>query len=133
MGRNDFTGFERDVYDLLKFFGAVTPEQQAAERAKTCECRSLLSRVEDNKEDFKIYVEAAGVTKDQIDVEYKDNFVFLKVNFGEESALRTQTYHGKWKFKGVDETKIDAKLEAGILTIVLPKKPEEQPVKVNIS
>lgn len=94
----------------------------------------------DVREDEKAYSVTAdlpGLSEKDVDVTYEDGVLMIK---GEKKAERDEkkdTWHiverscGSFARQlslppGVDEDKIEAKFEKGVLTITLPKMPEEQ-------
>jgi HSP20 family molecular chaperone IbpA len=87
---------------------------------------------------FVVIVEVPGLSDEDITVEFKEDTLTLKADYGKKteedfSKIRVGKWMTAYKFKGVDTEKIVAKLDKGQLTVTLPKKPEAQPFKVEIN
>ena len=92
--------------------------------------------VEDGNEGYVVRAELPGVSKEDIDVEFLDGNLSIEVDHKESDEVRERNYLHKetreWSAKRTlvlaDATgqDITAKLEDGILTISVPKEPEEE-------
>jgi HSP20 family protein len=99
--------------------GALTPNVDVAETDKV----------------FEITAELPGMTEDNIDVSLADGVLTLKGEKKEEKEQKEKGYYlserryGSFQRsfrlpEGVDENKIEANFEKGVLKITLPKTPE---------
>lgn len=101
----------------------------------------------DIKETGDMYVieaELPGFTKDEISIELSGDCLTIKAHRRGESdresdknrVIRQERYFGKWirrfHIDNVQEDKIKAKLENGILTIEIPKANPEKPPAIRI-
>jgi len=93
----------------------------------------LRTATTDNEKDYEVIVEAPGATQDMIDIQFKDDLVTVKIDYGKEGKVRTGKYAWAKKFKDVDGGAISAKLDGGMLTLTIPKRPESQPQKIKIN
>lgn len=100
--------------------------------------------IKENDNAYVVEAEMPGLKRDEIDIEMKSDHLVIK---GEKKSFDEQEkddyYHMERRFGSfyrsipisgqVDESKIDAKLSDGLLTISLPKR-EDQPKtkKINI-
>jgi HSP20 family protein len=114
------------------FFGGNTPwPRQWFHRAGTSVLRAHWDEKDGN---YVITAEVPGLTKDNLSLSYKEDYLTLKASYGEErdGVLRSGEYSYCGYFPGADISKVDAQLKSGILTITLPKTPEETPVTIDI-
>jgi len=108
---------------------------------KTEEEFNLMPRtdIKETEKEYIIEIVIAGVKKEDIAVEQKENYLVVTAEH-KESREENTTYHlreiryGKYKrsFRlpsNVEKDKIQAKFDNGILTIILPKTPVQEPVK----
>ena len=84
---------------------------------------------------YVVAVEVPGLTEDNLTIEFKDDVLTIKAQYGkvEDSVMRAGLWRTAFKFKGADGTAVSAKLDSGVLTVTLPKKIESQPVKIEIN
>jgi HSP20 family molecular chaperone IbpA len=114
--------------DLL---GIIKPEEVVAKEFNLN--APLRTSVKDSEQSFDVLVEAPGATDEMIDVQFKDDVVTVKIDYGTEGTIRTGKYAWAHRFKGVDPAAISAKLSGGLLALTLPKKPETQATKIKIN
>lgn len=95
--------------------------------------------IKETADNYKIEIAIAGVKKEDISIEHKDDYLIVTAEHKETREENT-TYHlkeikyGKFKRsfripKNVQKENINAKFDNGILTITLPKTPVQEPVK----
>ena len=140
--------FFKDLQDILK-----TAECKCEDGK--CDCKEapetnapvngiLHSHVKTFSDKYVMIAEIPGLEDKDISIEFKENKLTVKAEYptkidqdksDEEnfSVLRVGTWITSFKFKDVDSEQIAAKLDRGQLKIVLPKKPEAQPLKVQIN
>lgn len=101
---------------------------------------SMMAVKLDVKEDDKAYrvtADLPGLTEKDVDVTYDDGVLTIRGEKKAERDEKKETWHiversyGSFARQialppGVDEDKIEAKFEKGVLTITLPKMPEDQ-------
>lgn len=88
----------------------------------------------ENDNDYTIEGELPGINRENIQIDFDKNLLKISVNKLEDSEASNKKYlHRERKsyamertlrFKNVDAEAIEAKLEHGILTVVLPKLEE---------
>jgi HSP20 family protein len=131
--RRPFAGdWEREVERIFdgvyKADGGATP---------ACEIR-------DEEGAFRIELDVPGVGREDLDIEVKENHLYVT---GERKAsprgekvhvLRAERRFGKFTRvftipQNVHTAAIEARVDAGVLTLVLPKEEKVQPKKISIS
>ena len=103
--------------------------------------------VKDNGASYELKAELPGLTKDDVSLSYKDNYLTIatkKEDVKEEkdekgSYIRRECYNGSMSrsfyIDNIDESKCDATFKDGILTVTLPKAAapkEEAPKQIPI-
>lgn len=99
--------------------------------------------VAEDKESFRIHAELPGLKKDDVKISVKDNILMLRgeKKFADEKKkdnyYRIERSYGMFarQFtlpRGVDTNKIAAKMEDGVLEVMIPKLPEAQEKEVAI-
>jgi HSP20 family protein len=92
---------------------------------------------------FVIHADLPGMTKDDIDITYKDGILTLKGEKQENRESKSGRLYCKERFEGkfgrniqlpekVDVNKIEASFKDGVLELVLPFTPEAQPKRIEI-
>jgi HSP20 family protein len=90
---------------------------------------------------YVIEAELPGVKKNEVDISFKNDVITISWSSKKENKkgkLKSKSERSEGSFirsfnvLGADNSKIDAKLENGILTIVLPKKENYKPKKIEI-
>ena len=106
----------------------------------------LKVNIVENEDSYTLTAEVPGIKEKDIDLEIKDGLMTLK-GHAEESQEKEENHYRMREFnrksfersfrigEGVDPDKISARLENGVLTVVLLKKEEAKPkmVKVEIA
>ena len=94
---------------------------------------------------YKIKADIPGVSKDDIDVKVDDNKVTISAEVKKESeekkdgrVLRSERQYGFasrsfWLDSPVDDTKVQAKYQNGVLELTLPKKQVSSKKRIAIS
>lgn len=118
-----------DIYDLFddvwnESFLANTPINHSTFKVD----------IQDNEEAFIIEAELPGVAKEEVEVDYKNGLLTIKV---EKEAIkeeelpkyahrerRQESLQRSFNMKGINREGLEAKLENGILTITAPKLDE---------
>ena len=97
---------------------------------------SIPVEVRDKKDEYDVRAELPGVKKEDLDIEINDNYLTLSATNSEEKNEEEKTYkksefsYGEFSRtlylpQDVDTDKIDAKLEHGVLKLVIPKLNKE--------
>ncbi|MFX0058799.1 MAG: Hsp20/alpha crystallin family protein [Candidatus Hodarchaeota archaeon] len=105
--------------------------------------RTPLANIEEDDENFNITAELPGLDKGDLKITVKDGFLEIKGEQKEEKEdknegfvrreYRSSSYYRSFDLpESVDEDKIDARLDKGILKLTLPKKEEEKKEKKKI-
>ena len=100
--------------------------------------------VEINEEEkfFSVSVDVPGVKKEDIELEVKDNRLFVsgerKASADKEKVLRSERRYGKFSRiftlpQDVNTDAIEARFEEGVLTVAIPKVEKAQPKKITIN
>ena len=100
--------------------------------------------VVENKDNFTLTAEVPGMKDKDINLEIKDGRMTLKGEVEESQEKEEKDYrmrefsHRSFERSftigdGVDQDHITAKLDSGILTVVLPKKEEVKPKTVKVA
>ena len=99
--------------------------------------------VEENDNEWILTAELPGVTKDDIELNFRDNILTLSGEKKIEKEDKKKNYHHVERSYGrfsrsfainssIVTDKIEAKFKDGILTVVLPKAEEEKPKLIDI-
>ncbi len=99
--------------------------------------------VEENDNEWILTAELPGVTKDDIELNFRDNILTLSGEKKIEKEDKKKNYHHIERSYGrfsrsfainssIVTDKIEAKFKDGILTVVLPKAEEEKPKLIDI-
>jgi HSP20 family protein len=101
----------------------------------------LRTNIEELESDYIVTVEVPGVSKKDITIDYEDSYLTISVEKKEDNSNKkylrkeiTETsFSRSFYLENVNEDKIKAKLEDGILTIKIEKsKPEVKNKKIKI-
>ncbi|NMW85305.1 Hsp20 family protein [Peptoniphilus sp. AGMB00490] len=122
-----------DFYDMIdSFFNDDFTPQRAMKSA------TFKVDVIDEENDYKVEAELPGFNKDEIDVDFEEGNLTISAEKNEEvnEENKERNYIHKERksskmvrrmfFKDVDEENMSAKLEGGILEIIIPKRAEEK-------
>ncbi len=97
---------------------------------------SIPVEVRDKKDEYDVRAELPGIKKEDLDIEINDNYLTISATKSEEKNEEEKTYkksefsYGEFSRtlylpQDVDTDKIDAKLEHGVLKLVIPKLNKE--------
>lgn len=93
--------------------------------------------ISETDKDYKVVVDLPGVDKKDISVDFKNNQLTISAkrdSFSDESdangnVISSERSYGRftrsYRLPNVDQDKISAKYEAGVLKVILPKTAEE--------
>ena len=93
----------------------------------------LRTNIEELENEYLLTVEVPGVSKKDINIEYEDNYLTISVEKKQEvndkkylrKEITEASYQRSFYLENVNEDKITAKLEAGILNIKIEKIKQE--------
>ena len=118
-------------------FGSLLPLQADANFIPSFE-------VKENKESFVFKADLPGVAEKDLQVQLNDNRLSVSGKRESEKTEQNETYYASERSygsftrsftlpEGVDADKAHAELKNGVLTIAVPKRPEAQPRKINVT
>ncbi len=129
------------IFDSDRFFNEFWPWSPADDRRSYGQ--DLKVNIVENKDNYTLTAEVPGLTEKDIDLEVKEGRMTLKGHV-EESQEKEEEHYRMREFsrrsfersftvgEGVDQDNISAKLENGVLTVVLPRKEEAKPKTVKV-
>jgi|688.fasta_scaffold1609295_1 HSP20 family protein len=90
--------------------------------------------VTSNDKEWIIEMPLPGMSKENLKIDFQDSMLIISANPSINSKA-VRNIKKSWALdESVDVTSITAKLENGLLTVVLPKiKPEKKSISINIS
>ncbi len=124
-----------------RFFNDFWPQAPVEGRRGFGE--DLKVNIVENEDNYTLTAEVPGMQEKDIDLEIKDGRMTLKGQV-EESQEKEEKHYRMREFsrrsfersfrisEGVDQDKISAKLDSGVLTVVLSKKEAAKPKAVKI-
>ncbi len=97
----------------------------------------------ENEKGYTISAELPGVSKDDIDIDLKDNTLSIKgekkveTKDEKENYIRVESSYGKFERSfnvsdDIDRNSVNASFKDGVLTLVLNKKEESKPKKIKV-
>lgn len=128
-------------FDTDRFFNDFWPWSPVEGRRGFSE--DLKVNIVENEENFTLTAEVPGLTEKDIDLETKDGYMTLKGHV-EQSQDKEEEHYRMREFsrrsfersfrigEGIDPDNISAKLENGVLKVVLAKKEEAKPKTVKV-
>ena len=97
----------------------------------------------ENDKELKIYMDMPGVAKDKVKIKLENNILEIDGGINTDlyadiepvySEYNVGHYTRKFELSNmISQEGIEAKIEAGVLTLVLPKAPESQPRQIEIN
>lgn len=112
--------------------------------AETGRSRRLVPRLDlvEGDEDYLLYVDLPGLTKEEIDITYQDGELSISGERKEEAREgqrfhRAERFFGRFhravSFQDVDVDGIEASFENGVLSVRIPKQKESKPQRIEVS
>ena len=97
----------------------------------------------ENEKGYTISAELPGVSKDDIDIDLKDNTLSIKgekkveTKDEKENYIRVESSYGKFERSfnvsdDIDRNSVNASFKDGVLTLVLNKKEESKPKQIKV-
>jgi HSP20 family protein len=131
-----FEGFRKDMEDVL-FFPRWNFLDRRNELVSDLETRLPLCDMEDLGDKYEVTLEAPGIPKDKITVKAGTNYIDLSGENEKKTEEKRKNYlYNERSYSSlrrristpeeIDPSKIDAKMENGVLHIQVPKKTPTQ-------
>jgi HSP20 family protein len=130
------------VFDTDSFFNDFWPWASVEDRRSYGE--DLKVNIVEDTDSYTLTAAVPGMKEKDIDLEIKDGRMTLKGQV-EESQEKEQEHYRMKEFsrrsferaftigEGIDQDKVSANLENGLLTVILPKKEEAKPKTVKVA
>jgi len=90
------------------------------------------AKVNQNDDNYTVKLPLAGFSKDHVDISVVDNILTITAENKENEFGNKIVKSWSLPRNSVDQTKIDASLENGVLTVVVPKVKNEDKKKLTI-
>lgn len=140
----DLLKFERDFNKIFKSFSNRFGVSKRFEEDYADASWAPLADVVENDKSYTITVDLPGLTKKDIKVSYSNGLLSINGERKSEKESKDSNYYkversfGKFYRcfnmpEGIDEDKIDAKFEDGILKIEVAKSEEAKPKQIEIN
>lgn len=117
---NELNALDEESSILSTFFNTVNKESKV-----------MRTDIIEEEKQFVLKMEVPGFNKENINISLKQKYLTIEINKKSEEKVKYLTkerYEGKFSrtfyIGNIDKTAINAKVEDGILTIILPKKEE---------
>jgi HSP20 family protein len=97
----------------------------------------------EDEDEVVIKAELPGIDQKDIEVRIEDNTLMLKGERKLDQSIQKENYHRVERYYGpfqrsfslpptIDQEKVKANCERGVLTIILPKKEEKKPKQITV-
>ncbi len=97
----------------------------------------------EDAESLVIKAELPGIDQKDIDVRIEDNTLTLRGERKHDQEVRKENYHRVERYYGsfqrsfslpatIDQEKVKASCDRGVLTVILPKKEEKKPKQITV-
>jgi HSP20 family protein len=136
---DDFQNLRKEMDKRFnRFYRSMAEDSEGV-----CECYPMVD-IEETKDDFVIYAELPGVSKDDVKINLADDTLTLSGEIKEPEKKDERKFHriersyGKFQRSfyvpmHIQSDKVKASFKDGILTVKLPKKEEVKPKEISIS
>lgn len=132
-----FPGFGNEMENLMTRFFGNGHEKWGLDRFTPS------VNVSETEAAFEVSAELPGLEAEEVNVEWKEGRLWISGEKMEESEEKEKTFHKIERRHGefrrmielptaIDESKVEAKFEKGVLTIHIPKSEEVKPTKIPI-
>ncbi|CCQ89419.1 putative Heat shock protein Hsp20 [Nitrospina gracilis 3/211] len=129
-------------FEDADFFGRVSPWAPLWEPVSKMQ-ESLRCNIEEKEDRYILTAAVPGWKQDEVDIGIHDGRLTVKGSRESESKSESEKYHlrefSHTKFErsftlgdGIDPENVEATLENGMLTVILPKREEMKPRSVQI-
>lgn len=132
-----FPGFENEMENLMtRFFGNGHETWGIARFTPSL-------NLSENETAFEVSAELPGLEAEEVNVEWKEGRLWISGEKKEEIEEKEKTFHKIERRHGefrrmielpaaVDESKVEATFENGVLTIHIPKSEKVKPTKIPV-
>lgn len=124
--------FERSLFNESFFndmdFNAIIP--------------SMRTDIKASDKEYTILIDVPGVSKEDISIDLEDGYLYITAKVEKEAKNDSETWIRRERYSSsqsqkiyvgdIKEETINASMKDGVLTIVIPKEPEKEPVKKSI-
>lgn len=97
----------------------------------------------ENAEAVVMKVEIPGVDQKDVEVKIEENMLVLRGERRQEESVQKENYHRIERYYGtfqrsfslpsnIDQEKVKASYDKGVLTLTLPKRPENKPKQITV-
>jgi HSP20 family protein len=125
--------FDNVMRDFLRGFGGPLSSREVFPVAD----------VKEDEDKYTVTLEVPGIDKKDLKIKIKENSLMVEGEKKEESKeegesyLRVERTYGNFRrafnfASDLDEKKVNAEFEDGILTVVLPKSEKEKPKEIEV-
>ena len=133
--------FQKEMETLFtRFFGGENEGGQMLQAAKAWAPRV---DVEETEKEFIVKADLPGVDPKAVEISVENGILTVRGEKKEEKEKKEKNFHRMERFigsfyraialpPGVDPEKVNATSANGVVTIVVPKKPEMQPKKISV-
>ena len=133
--------FNRLNHGLLPFFNGFTHDEEGTEVSENS--RLPRTNIQETDENFVFSMEMPGLAKKEVEVSLENNVLLVKGEKTEEKTegrnmlrreIRSVKFERSFRIgDGIEQEQIKAKMDNGLLTLTLPKKPEKVGRKVDVA
>lgn len=90
--------------------------------------KALQVNVYRNEKGYELHLKAPGLTKEDFEIEVENNVLSLTGKYAEN-----EKYMRRFELpENIDSDKVTAKMNDGILTLILPEQEEKKPQRIEI-
>jgi len=110
--------------------------------AETEALRLPRTNIQENEKEFEFSMEMPGLTKKDVEVTLENDVLTVKGGLTEKKEeknllrreIRSTKFERSFRIgEGIEQDQIKAKMDNGVLTLTLPKKPEKVGRKVDVA
>ncbi len=97
----------------------------------------------ETEQEIVVKADLPGVSKDGLDIDLRDGVLTLTAQVEQQAADNERLVYQEYQVGGfarkfqvgetIDQTKISAKLDKGVLTLILPKADRHKPRKIDVT
>lgn len=91
--------------------------------------RSDHFQITESADSFTITADMPGVREDDLDISVKNNVLAIRAERKDREYVYSKSYSLP---AGADSSNIEASLDHGVLTVMIPKQPEAKPRRIQI-
>lgn len=136
---DDFQNLRKDMDRRLnRFYRSMAEDSEGV-----CECYPMVD-IEETNDEFIIYAELPGVSKDDVKINLADDTLTLSGEIKEPENRENRKFHRVERSYGkfqrsfyvpvqIQGDKVKASFKDGILMVNMPKKEEVKPKEISIS